>query len=241
MCKHSSSGCPAPFQPAPTPTRTQKWTPIIFPLPFPAGPDTPRAEPGAAPADTAPALDAVTARSKRPRHRSSPIPAAAGRETLRPRLPTSRWQTDTRPASVGAGTSAKTSTTWAGAGGEATGGGCDTGRPQPPPPFWYGEAEKGTSNQTWDSPRHSNSVTGKPGVRGLTAWLERVQADAFTPVQARRWRRSPCPVPSSRRALLSVHAPLPAHVSPRCPYDSPRLPSPGNSQQHFSIILSSVL
>lgn len=167
MCKHSSSGCPAPFQPAPTPTRTQKWTPIIFPLPFPAGPDTPRAEPGAAPADTAPALDAVTARSKRPRHRSSPIPAAAGRETLRPRLPTSRWQTDTRPASVGAGTSAKTSTTWAGAGGEATGGAVTRGVPSPHHPSGMGKLKREHQTRHGTHPGTPTALRGSRGCEDL--------------------------------------------------------------------------
>lgn len=84
MCKHSSIGCPAPFQPAPTPTRTQKWTPIIFPSTFPAGPDAPRAEPGAAPADTAPALDAADSPEQTP-----PAP-------LQPH-PRGSWQGDAAP------------------------------------------------------------------------------------------------------------------------------------------------
>lgn len=128
----------------------------------------------------------------------------------RPRLPTSRWQTDTRPGElVGAGTSSKTSTTWAGAGREAT-----TGCPQPPPPFWYGEADKGTSNQAWDSPRHRNSVMGKLEVQELPAWAERVQADALTAVQAQQRHRTPCPVPRTSRAPLSAHCALPSAPSP---------------------------
>ncbi|XP_041318869.1 basic proline-rich protein-like [Pyrgilauda ruficollis] len=43
----------------------------------------------------------LPARSKRPRHRSSPIPAAAAGETLRPRLPSSPRQTDTRASCSG--------------------------------------------------------------------------------------------------------------------------------------------
>lgn len=237
MCKHSSSGCPALFQPAPTPTRTQKWTPIIFSSLLPAGPDTPRAEPGAAPADTAPGLDAADSPEQMPPAPLQPHPRGSWQGDAAPRLPTSRWQTDTRPSSCsGLAPVPKPARRGLEQEVKRLRGLCHEA---PPAPFWNGEADKGTSNQTWDSPRHPNSVTGKPGVQGLPAWPERVQADAFTPVQAQGWRRSPCPVPS--RALLSVHVPLPAHVSSRCSYDSPRLPSPGNSQQHFSIILSSVL
>lgn len=162
--KHSSSGCPAPLQPAPTPTRTRKWTPIIFSSLFPAGPDTPRAEPGAAPADTAPALDAA----------DSPEQTPPARLQLHPR---GSWQGDAAPPAphqpmadghqtrelVGADTSAKTSTTCAGAGGEATEGAVSRGVPSPHHPSGIGKLtrEHQTRNRT-----HPGTPTALWGSRG---------------------------------------------------------------------------
>lgn len=144
MCKRSSSGCPAPFQPAPTPTRTQKWTPIIFSSLFPAGPDAPGAEPGAAPADTAPALDAAESPEQTPPAPLQPHPRGSWRGDAAPPAPHRPIQTDTGAASC-SGLAPAPKPARCGLEQEVKRlRGCVTGRPQPPPPFWDGEVDKGT-------------------------------------------------------------------------------------------------
>lgn len=220
MCKGSSTGCPAPFQAAPTPTRTQKWTPVIFSSLFPAGPDTPRAEPGAAPADTAPAPAAAASPEQTPPAPLQPHPRGSWRgDAARPAPP---QPTDTGAAGCsGLAPAPKPARRGLEQEGKPLGGLCL----QPPPPFWYGEAEArhgthpGTPTALW------GCRDFQPGRRG---------GRLMVPHPGRHNGGTGYPVPSLPERSRSS-------PSTRCSYDSPRLPSPGNSQQHFSIILSSAL
>lgn len=198
MCKQFPVGALHLFHPAPTPTRTQKWTPAIFSSLFPAGPDTPRAEPGAAPADTAPALAAAASPEQTPPAPLQLHPRGSWRETLRPRLPTGPWQTDTGPASCsGLAPAPKPARRGLGAGGEATGGGLCHGATPASPPFWYGDADTGTSNQTWDSPGHPNSVMGKPEVQELPAWQRGCRLMPSHPCRHNSGTGHPVPSPAA--------------------------------------------
>lgn len=164
MCKHSSSGYPTPFQPAPTPTRTQKWTPIIFSSLLPAGPDTPGAEPGAAPADTAPGLDAAESPEQTPPAPLQPHPRGSWQGDAAPPAPHQPMADGHQNLELpGAGSSAKTSTTWAGAGGEAIEGAVSRGAPSPHHPSGM---EKLTREHQTRHGTHSGTPTALRGRRG---------------------------------------------------------------------------
>lgn len=250
------SGHPAPFQTTldKTPTRTQKRT-LKSPQPryrtawLSACPTPTRGGPGADPAGTAPALDADESPERTPPALLQPRPRGSWQGDTAPSAPRQpRWQTDTAPPGVRAGKWHQHQNRGDVGGSRRRsncGGQIQLGHGVAPAPTTLPAqgSRPGTSSQTGGSPDHPDGIAGKPGRRNTAARQERAQAAAFTPVRVQRWHGSPGAVPSRwpcPPGQCSRSSPS-TNVSPSCSYDSLRFPSPGNSQQRFNLILSSVL
>lgn len=154
----------------------------------------------------------MTALGKAPRHRSSPILTAAGKEKLRPRLPASPmadgpepagcrgWQAAPAPKPAQRGWNRRCSD---------SGGQTQLGhRVSPAPTILPARGSRhGTVPQTQSSPRRPNSITGKPrGCRATAAWQEREHNSSVGHYPGQ-------PLAGSCALPAAIHTPLAAQTS----------------------------